>query len=75
MIRAVFAGGEAAEGAVGHTIALNAGAGLYVAGKVNSIGDGYRLALETMKSGKVLQTLDKWAEVASGLYAKRPKVE
>lgn len=74
MIRAVFAGGEGAEGAVGHTIALNAGAGLYVGGKVNSIGDGYRMALGKMKSGDVLKTMDKWAEVATGLHAKRQKV-
>lgn len=39
-------------------VVLNAGAGLYVAGKVSTFEDGVRLAEELIDSGKAIQTLD-----------------
>ena len=39
-------------------VVLNAGAGLYVAGKASSFEDGVRLAEELIDSGKAIQTLD-----------------
>ena len=39
-------------------VVLNAGAGLYVAGKAPTIEDGVRLAEELIDSGKAIQTLD-----------------
>lgn len=45
--------GEKIAGA--HAVALNAGAGLFVMGKVHSIEEGYRIALEQLSSGKTKQ--------------------
>ena len=39
-------------------VVLNAGAGLYVAGKASTFEDGVRLAEELIDSGKAIQTLD-----------------
>ena len=48
-------------------IALNAGAGLYLAGKVNTIADGVELALYLMNSGKASETLDKYVTLTNTL--------
>ena len=67
-IRRIFSGGANATGPIADTIALNAGAALYVYGIVESIESGYRLALSKMKSGAVLQVVDKLSEVSSKLH-------
>ena len=40
------------------TVLMNAGAGLYIAGKVSSIADGIRLAGELIDSGKALTVME-----------------
>lgn len=52
IIRGVLAGGDAADCPVGHTVALNAGAGLYVAGIADDIKHGYSLAFDALSKGK-----------------------
>lgn len=69
IIRSVFAGGEAAAGAVGHTIALNAGAALYVAGVDSSIRAGYEHAFRVLSEGGAALQLKKWAETSQGLHS------
>lgn len=68
ILRRVFAGGDACNNAVGHTIAYNAGAGLYVYGLADSIKSGYEMAYAQLVSGKTLATMDKWAQVAQRLH-------
>ncbi|GAA4901031.1 anthranilate phosphoribosyltransferase [Ferrimonas pelagia] len=46
-------------------VAVNAGAGLYLAGVTDSIQAGTRLALETMDSGKALELIQSFAEASS----------
>jgi len=67
ILRKVFSGGAASEGPVGNTIAYNAGAGLYVYGLADSIKTGYEMAKKQLLSGKALNTLDNWVEVAQRL--------
>ena len=45
-----------------NAVLLNSAAGLYVAGKVNSLDDGIRLAEEIIDSGKALRQLEKFIE-------------
>lgn len=71
-IRAVFAGGDAAKGAIPDTIALNAGAALYVYGAAASVEEGYKIAIAKMQAGEVLPVLDKFARVSSALDEKEP---
>ena len=47
-------------GPVTDTVVLNAGAGLFVAGKAASVADGCKLASEAIAAGTPLQTLEKW---------------
>lgn len=42
-------------------VLMNAGCGLYVAGRADSIADGIRLAAETIDTGKALAKLDEFA--------------
>lgn len=56
------------DNAIGHTIAYNTGAGLYVYGLADSIKSGYEMAKQQLASGKPLATLDEWARVASALH-------
>jgi len=44
-----------------NTIALNAGAGLYVYGLAGSVQKGYEMARASMKAGKPLEVLRKWS--------------
>jgi anthranilate phosphoribosyltransferase len=44
---------------------VNAGAALYVAGKVPSIVDGYELAAETVASGKAVEKLKALVEMTN----------
>jgi anthranilate phosphoribosyltransferase len=70
IIRQVFQGGAAADSPVGHTIALNAGAALYVAGTADSVEAGYRQAYAVLAEGGAATQLSKWAQVSSTLAAK-----
>jgi anthranilate phosphoribosyltransferase len=45
---------------------MNAGAGLVVAGKVTTLGDGVAKAAEAIDSGRALQVLDKLIKVSNG---------
>lgn len=62
-------------GPIADTIALNAGAGLYVYGSVPSIRDGYKKAREMLRSGAAIRKLEAWASLAEGLAKKRKRVE
>lgn len=62
LIRRVFAGGATDLNAMADTIALNAGAGLYVYGLADSVEAGFRLARAAIDAGKALPVLDRWAK-------------
>ena len=49
-----------------NAVVLNSAAGLYVAGKVNSLEEGIKLAEEVIDSGKALKQLEKFVEVTNG---------
>ena len=53
-------------GAKRDIVLMNAGAGLFVAGKAESIGDGVRLAAELIDSGKALAKIGEMVEVSNG---------
>ena len=57
-----------------NTIALNAGAVLYVSGISESIDDGVSKAMKVMKNGAALRKLDELASVAQDLVSKRTKM-
>ena len=44
---------------------MNAGAGLFVAGKADTIADGVKLAAELIDSGKALAALEKVIKVSN----------
>ena len=48
-----------------NAVLLNSAAGLYVAGKVDSLEDGIRLAEEVIDSGKALNQLERFIEVTN----------
>lgn len=48
-----------------NAVLLNSAAGLYVAGKVNSLKEGVRLAEEVIDSGKAMEQLEKFIEVTN----------
>ena len=48
-----------------NAILMNAGAALYIGGKVDSMKDGVKLAAELIDSGKALETLNKLVEVSN----------
>ena len=48
-------------------VLLNAGAGLFVAGLANDVGDGVRLAAELLDSGKVRMQLERIRQVSADL--------
>ena len=54
-----------AKGPKRDTVLMNAGAGLYIAGKADSIADGIKLAAELIDSGKALATLESYKEVSN----------
>lgn len=56
------------QGEKGHrrnAVLLNAGAGLYIAGKAESMEAGVKLAAELIDSGKANETLDRFIEVSN----------
>lgn len=48
-----------------NAVLLNSAAGLYVAGRVDSLEDGIKLAEEVIDSGKALKQLEKFIEVTN----------
>lgn len=59
---------EILSGQKGHkrnAVLLNAGAGLYLGGKAESMKDGVALAAELIDSGKAMATLEKFIEVSN----------
>ena len=65
ILREVFAGG----GQAGHrdAIAVNAGALLYLAGRVETLREGTQAALEQLASGKVAEHLESMTRNADAL--------
>lgn len=57
---------EGASGAYRDTVLMNAGAGLVVASKADSIGDGVKLAAEAIDTGKAAKVLDRLVDVSKG---------
>ncbi|WP_214470993.1 anthranilate phosphoribosyltransferase [Mesorhizobium sp. dw_380] len=55
-----------AAGAYRDTVLMNAGAGLVIAGKVTTLGDGIALAAQAIDSGRALQVLDRLVEISNG---------
>lgn len=49
-------------GPIADTVALNAGAGLYVSGVAQTILEGCEMAKAAIQAGTPLQTLDKWVK-------------
>jgi anthranilate phosphoribosyltransferase len=63
LIRAALGGDTADRSAKARSIiAMNAGAGLYVGGQAGSLEAGIELAMEAMRSGKAIQSLEAFAE-------------
>jgi anthranilate phosphoribosyltransferase len=62
MVREAFSGERSA---VQDMIALNAGAGLYIARKVDSISDGIELAYTLMNNGKAADKLAAYVRVSN----------
>ena len=62
LVREAFAGEKSA---IQDMIALNAGAGLYVARKTESIADGVELAFDLMNSGKAADKLAAYVRVSN----------
>lgn len=57
--RSIFNGEQ---GARRNIVLLNAGCGMYIGGKANSIAEGIKLAAEMIDSGKALEMIDKLAK-------------
>ena len=55
-----------AAGAYRDTVLMNAGAGLVVAGKATTLGDGIAIAAQAIDSGRALQVLDRLVEISNG---------
>jgi anthranilate phosphoribosyltransferase len=62
MVQEAFSGEQSA---VQDMIALNAGAGLYIARKVDSISDGVELAFTLMNNGKAADKLAAYVRVSN----------
>ena len=66
MIQSVFAGEQ---GAAHNAVAMNAGAGLYVAGKTDSLAAGVELAAQTINSGAATTKLEDYIAFSRDLDA------
>jgi len=55
-----------AAGAYRDTVLMNAGAGLVIAGKATTLGDGIALAAQAIDSGRARQVLDRLVEISNG---------
>lgn len=72
IIRKVLGGkAQGKEMHVADTIALNAGAALYVSGLCAGIKEGTAMALAAIREGKALETLDAWASASQKLELAR----
>lgn len=60
---------DSADAHLARTVALNAGAALYVYGAADSVRAGYERALEVLRSGAAAGVLDRWAAVSQELAA------
>lgn len=71
LMKLLLAGGEPVGRHVhlANTIALNAGAALYTYGTAASVEDGYRIAIEKLRSGAAGELLSRWAAVSSEIAA------
>jgi len=69
IIREVLSGKR--KDAIADTIALNAGAGLYVAGVASSIREGLKKAKHAMSSGLAMKQLNKWSDISIRLDSKK----
>ncbi|EOD40097.1 hypothetical protein EMIHUDRAFT_439707 [Emiliania huxleyi CCMP1516] len=56
-------------GPIADTVALNAGAGLYVAGVAPTLQAGCKLASEAIAAGSPISTLDKWVQCSQAAAA------
>ncbi|MDO4512966.1 MAG: anthranilate phosphoribosyltransferase [Lachnospiraceae bacterium] len=61
--RAVLSGTE--KGAKREAVVLNAGAGLYIAGKTATLEEGIRMAEELIDSGKAMQKLEQFIKLSN----------
>ncbi|MBQ9594407.1 MAG: anthranilate phosphoribosyltransferase, partial [Synergistaceae bacterium] len=61
--RGILSGNE--RGAKRNAVLMNAGAGLYIAGKAASIQEGINLAEKLIDTGKALDTLDKFITISN----------
>lgn len=61
--RDILAGKE--QGCKRDTVLLNAGAGLYITGKAQTLADGVALAADLIDSGKALETMEAYINVSN----------
>lgn len=61
--RDILAGKE--QGCKRDTVLLNAGAGLYITGKAQTLADGVALAADLIDSGKALETMEAYISVSN----------
>ena len=71
MIRLIWVLSGKRKDAIADTIALNAGAGLYVAGVAISIREGLKKAKHAMSSGLAMKQLNKWSDISIRLDSKK----
>mmetsp|Transcript_12377 Transcript_12377/g.16055 ORF Transcript_12377/g.16055 Transcript_12377/m.16055 type:complete len:344 (+) Transcript_12377:154-1185(+) len=67
IIRNLFTGGDNAKGGLADTIALNAGAVLYVYGTAKSVKEGYDIAIDQLRKGAALKVLDDFVAISNNL--------
>ena len=67
MARLLRGGDAEADTHLGRTVALNAGAALYVFGTAASVEEGYGVALQTLREGAAGALLERWAAVTQEL--------
>lgn len=60
-IRHILSDPSMADTPVGRTVALNAGAALYVAGRADTLDEGVRLARLQLLAGTSIRTLEEWS--------------
>ncbi len=63
------------KGAIADNIILNTATGLYICEKSHSIKEGVEIARETLKMGKALETVKKWAKFSDTIRTKRTKIK